>query len=176
MFLLTSVFSTALLFGQGPGNAPRSPNAPNQAGPPNPATMIERRVNRLTAQLGLNATQEQQATKFFTDAATSASTLFNSMRTAREDLRVAIQHNDSNTIKQVSVTIGNLTAQLTSVEALAQASFYGILTPDQQTKYNQLEARQRMRMGPHPGPDGGPGPGAGPGGPPPPGFRGGHDR
>ena len=150
--VLTAAFGTALLFAQGPPAG----NPPNGGNPPDPAAMIGRRIGRLTTVLGLTDAQQKQATTIFTDAATKASTIMTSLRTARTDLKTAIQQNNLNNINLVSTTIGNLTAQLTAAEALAQASFYAILTPDQQAKLNQLESQRRgmFRGGP---PQGGPG-------------------
>ena len=144
--MLTTAFGTALLFAQGPppGN------------PPDPAAMIARRVGRLTTVLGLSDAQQQQASKIFTDATTKASTIFTSMRSARTDLKTATQQNNSSNIHIAATTIGNLTAQLTEAEALAQASFYASLTPDQQAKVNQLESQRPGMFGGGP-PPGGPG-------------------
>jgi Spy/CpxP family protein refolding chaperone len=153
--MLTTAFGAALLFAQGP--PPGSP--PNGGNPPDPAAMISRRVGRLTTVLGLTDAQQKQATQIFTDAITKGSTITTSLRSARTDLKNATQQNNSSNIHIAATTIGTLTAQLTEAEALAQASFYAILTPDQQTKVSQLES-QRPGMfggGPRPG-----GPGMGP--------------
>src|SRR5258706_9066741 len=114
--MLTTAFGTALLFAQGPPPG----NPPNGGNLPDPAAMITRRIGRLTTLLGLTDAQQQQATKIFTDATTKASTIVTSLRSARTDLKTAIQQNNLNGINQVSTTIGNLTAQLTAAEALAQ--------------------------------------------------------
>jgi Spy/CpxP family protein refolding chaperone len=150
--MLTTTFGTALLFAQGPPAG----SPPNGGNPPDPAAMISRRVGRLTTVLGLTDAQQQQATKIFTDAATKASTIFTSMRSARTDLKTAIQQNNLNNINLAATTIGNLTVQMTVAEALAQASFYAILTPDQQAKVNQLESQRPGMFGGGP-PAGGPG-------------------
>lgn len=118
--------------------------------------MVQRRVSMLTTLLTLTTAQQQQATTIFTNAATADATVFSSMKTARQNLDTAIKNNDSASIDQLATTIGNLTAQLTSTQAKADAAFYQILTADQQTKYAQLEASGAL-FGPGPGP--GPGPG-----------------
>ena len=150
--MLTTAFGTALLFAQGPPQG----GPPNRGNPPDPATMISRRVNRLTNVLGLTDAQQQQATRIFTDAATKASTIFTSLRSAHTDLKTAAQQNNASNIHIAATSIGNLTAQLTEVEALAQAAFYAILTPDQQTKLNQVDGRRPGMFGGRP-PMGGPG-------------------
>jgi Spy/CpxP family protein refolding chaperone len=150
--MLTTAFGTALLFAQ----APPSGGPPNGGNPPDPAAMIARRVGRLTTVLGLNAAQQQQATQIFTDATTKASGVFTSLRSARNDLRTATEQNNSSNIHIAASTIGNLTAQLTEAEALSQAAFYAILTPDQQAKVNQLQGQRPGMFGGGP-PMGGPG-------------------
>ena len=127
--LLTSAFAAPLLFAQSSGN------------PPSPANRVERRVQFLTTLLTLTTAQQQQATTIFTNEATSATTLLASLRTARQSLRTAVENTDANTINQLSTTIGNLTAQLASNEATANAAFYQMLTPDQQAKLKDYQSR-----------------------------------
>jgi Spy/CpxP family protein refolding chaperone len=133
--LLAFAFSASLLFAQGPGN------------PPDPATAAQRRVQFLTRLLSLTASQQQQATTIFTSAITSGSTIRTSLRTAHQSLNDAVTKNDIAGIDQQSATIGNLTAQMTSIDAKADAAFYQILTPDQQAKFTQMQSRGRGMMG-----------------------------
>jgi Spy/CpxP family protein refolding chaperone len=119
-------------------------------GPPDPATMAQHRVQFLTNQLSLTSQQQQQALTIFTSAATTQSTMHDSMKTAHDSLRTAIKANDANGIAQAANTIGNLTAQATVTQAKAEAALYAILTPDQQTKFGQLESHgPGMRAGGH---------------------------
>lgn len=141
--VLLAALSGAVLFAQ------------NRPAPPDPATMAKHRVSFLTTMLSLTATQQQQATTILTNAATSAQSLHEQMRTAHENLKTATQKNDTASIDQIASTIGNLTAQTISIQAKADAALYAVLTPDQQTKFDQLRTH-------------GPGHGfGGPGGPPP---------
>lgn len=130
-------------------------------GPPNPAQHAQRQVKFLTTMLSLNAAQQQQATTIFTDAASASASVRQNMRDARQNLDAAVKSNNAAGIDQAAATIGQLTTQLTSIEAKARAAFYQVLTPDQQSKLTEL----RMHGGPgghfgHFGPPGG--------GPPPP--------
>lgn len=145
-FLLTSTFTTALLLAQGPGG-------PGPGGPPDPATSAQRRVAFLTTQLTLTTDQQQQATSIFTSAATSEAALRTSLQAAHQSINDAVKANDTAAIDQAATTIGNLTAQSTSIDAKANAAFYRILTADQQAKFAVF-----------PGPGRGPGPGMGPDG------------
>lgn len=135
--LLTGAFGASLMSGQ-------TTTTPT---PPNPTAIAQRRVNFLTKRLALTAAQQQQALTIFTTSATSNTAVQTSLRSARQSLRTAVQNNDVNGIDQASNTIGTLTAQLTSNNAKADAAFYQILTPDQQTKMTQSEGRGFGRPG-----------------------------
>ena len=141
-FLLTSVL-TASMLAQAPGG-----------GPPGPGRMIQRRVNLLATVLSLTPNQQTQASAIFTNAAAASMVVRNNLQTARQGLADAVKNNDTATIDQAAATIGNLTAQLTSTDAKAEAAFYQTLTQDQQTKLNQLKVQGRGMLG-----------GMGPGGP-----------
>lgn len=146
------LLSAAMAFAQGPRG--------NGGAPPDPAQMIEMRVNMLANQLSLTEAQKTQATKIFTDAQTASETARTAMQTARESLGDAIKKNNTASIDQLSRDIGAATTELTSIESKAQAAFYAILTADQQAKFDSMPGRG-MGMG---GPMGGPGMGAGPAG------------
>ncbi|HXA83974.1 MAG TPA: Spy/CpxP family protein refolding chaperone [Candidatus Dormibacteraeota bacterium] len=130
--------------------------------PPDPAKMAQRHIDFLTKQLSLTAQQQQQATTIFSAMANNAKSTHEQMRTAHDSLKAAVQKNDAAGIEQAANTIGNLTTQMTVAHAKAQAAFYQTLTPEQQTKMNDLESRHGMGRG-H-GHSFGHG---GPGGPPP---------
>ena len=57
---------------------------------------------------------------------------------AQTALQTAIKSNDLTGIMTQATQIGSLTTQQVEDRAKADAAFYAILTPDQQTKYNQL--------------------------------------
>ena len=127
--------------------------------PPDPAQMVQHRVDFLTKRLSLNAQQQQQATSIFTEAASGAKSFHDQMRTAHQGLQAAIEKNDTAAIEQSSNAIGSLMAQMTAAHAKADAAFYQTLTPDQQTKMKELEAHHGWGMRGRGGP-GGPPPGA----------------
>ena len=129
--------------------------------PPDPAEMAKHHIDFLTKQLSLTPQQQQQATSIFSQVGNNAQATHDQMKTAHESLKAAIQKNDSAGIEQAASTIGNLTAQMISAHSKAQAAFYQTLTPEQQTKMNELEAQHHMGM--HGGMHGH----GGPGGPPP---------
>jgi hypothetical protein len=41
-------------------------------------------------------------------------------------------------IDQAAATIGNVSAQLTAIDAKAEAAFYALLTADQRARYDEL--------------------------------------
>src|SRR6266404_494444 len=113
--------------------------AQTKPGPPSSVDRAQHRVQFLTTVLSLTSGQQQQATTIFTNAATSQSALHDSMRAAHEALGSAVKNNDAAGIDAASNTLGQLTAQMTSINAKAQAAFNQILTADQQTKLAQLD-------------------------------------
>ena len=132
--------------------------------PPDPAQMVQHRVDFLAKHLSLSVQQQQQATSIFTEAASGGKSFHEQMRTAHQNLQAAVEKNDTAAIEQSSNTIGNLMAQMTAAHAKADAAFYQTLTPEQQSKMKDLEAHHGPGMGMHG--HGGPGR-PGPGGPPP---------
>jgi len=135
LLLLSGALGTALMFAQTPGKTH------------SPANFVQHRVNFLTTLLNLTTAQQQQATSIFTSAASSDATVHSSMKTARQSLNAAVKVNDTATIEQSSTTIGNLTAQLTLNKGKADAAFYQMLTPEQQTKLTQFESQTHGRFG-----------------------------
>ncbi len=131
-FLLASAFATSFLLAQ--------PSGPKGT-PPDPATMAQHRVSFLTTALTLTTAQQQQATTIFTNSALADTTVHDNLKTANQSLSDAVKNNDTVAIDRSSTNIGNLTAQLTSNDAKANAALYQILTPDQQIKLAQLQNR-----------------------------------
>ncbi|HEY6390661.1 MAG TPA: Spy/CpxP family protein refolding chaperone [Bryobacteraceae bacterium] len=123
--------------------------------PPDPATMAQHQVERLTTLLSLTTAQASQATTIFTNAATANAALQTNLGMDRTALQAAIKSNAASTIDQLSTAIGALQGQILSVQSKADAAFYAILTSDQQTKLDSLGGFGRGGFGP------------GPGGPPP---------
>ena len=133
--LLTFACATTL-FAQRPGN------------PPDPATMVQHRVSSLATLLTLTASQQQQATTIFTNAATAESSVCTNLKAPHQTLSDAVKSDDLSTIDQTSTTIGNLMAQSVSTSAKARAAFYQILTPDQQAKFSQIQTQRPGRLRP----------------------------
>src|SRR5215469_1577131 len=75
-----------------------------KAGPPDPATIAQHRVEMLTQVLSLTSDQQKQALTIFTEAETSVSSLHDSMKSSHEALATAVKSNDENGISQASAT------------------------------------------------------------------------
>jgi Spy/CpxP family protein refolding chaperone len=138
--------------------------AAQHGNPPDPAQMVQHHIDHLTKMLSLTPQQQQQATTLLTQVVNNQKTIHDQMSTAHQNLALAIKNNDTAGIEQNSNTIGNLTAQQVATHAKAMATFYQTLTPDQQTKFQDM-VQHGMGMGMD-GIHGMHGHG-GPGGPPP---------
>jgi Spy/CpxP family protein refolding chaperone len=117
-----------------------------QNGPPDPAQMVQMRVDRMNETLKLTKTQEKQITGIYMDAQTANQSVMGGMREANQSITAAIKTNDTNAMSQAANTIGTLTAQMQVTNAKAEAAVYALLTPDQQSKY-QPGGMRGMGMG-----------------------------
>lgn len=115
--------------------------------PPTPAQIVANRVARLTTLLSLNATQQSQATTYFTTEQTAPSGVGASMKAAHTALMTAVEANDAAGITAQATQIGSLTTQEVTARSTANAAFYAILNPTQQTQYKQLMGRGGMGAG-----------------------------
>jgi Spy/CpxP family protein refolding chaperone len=107
--------------------------------PPTPAQIAAAMVARLTKLLDLTSAQQASATTIFTTEQTALAPLATNMKTERTALKTAILANSSADIAAAATQIGDLTTERVTAEATADAAFYAILTPDQQTKYTTLK-------------------------------------
>lgn len=136
---LFAVMASSLAIGQG------------HRQPADPSEHIQDHVNFMTTVLSLTPAQQQQATTIFTNEANATKALHDQMKSAHDALSAAIQKNDTASIDSSAATIGNLTSQMISAHAKAQAAFNQSLTPEQQTKMSQLHSHEH---GMHGGPGG----------------------
>jgi Spy/CpxP family protein refolding chaperone len=115
-----------------------------------PEKLVHARVDRLAQVLSLTEDQKAQALKLFTDAQTAAEPYWQEMQTARQSLLAAVKANNLAAIEGAARDIGSATAEITSIDARAEAGFYAMLTPEQKQKFDQMPGRGWMpgRMGP----------------------------
>lgn len=136
--LLAGALSAALVFAQGP----RGPHG----APPDPQSMVQRRVGFLTNSLSLTEDQKAKASTIFAAAFTTGQNIRASERANRQSLAEAIKKNDTAAIDQLSAAAGTLSGQLTAIEAKANAAVYAMLTTDQQARLDALP-HGRSRFG-----------------------------
>ena len=106
---------------------------------PKSAAKQTRYLNSLTALLSLTSVQRQQAAAIFASAANARTSVHSSLKAGRKALRDAVKSNDTGGISQASTALGSLTSQHISYGAIANAAFFQLLTPDQQTKMSQYQ-------------------------------------
>ena len=147
--LCTGLVTTMLL---AQGQFPRAAGSP-----PDPATMVQHRVTRLTTLLGLSTAQATQATTIFTNAVTAITPLQTDLSGFRTSIQTAVKSNATATIDQLAASIGTTIGQITAIQEKADAAFYAILDSTQQAKLDAIGGLDG-------GPGGGPGFGRGPGG------------
>jgi Spy/CpxP family protein refolding chaperone len=106
--------------------------------PPTPAQMVANQVARLTKLLDLTPAQQTSATEYFTTEETALASVRTAMHTARTAIEADIKSGNKTDIVTQATTIGALTTTEVGARATADAEFYAILMPDQQTKYETL--------------------------------------
>jgi len=146
---LLAALAAGAMFAQGPFGVVTSNT------PPDPATMVQNQVTRLTSLLGLTTSQASQATTIFTNAATAITPLQTTLNGYWTSMQTAVKSNTTATIDSLAAQIGTATGQIVDIQNKADAAFYAILTAAQQTTLNSTGG-----FAPGPG-------GPGPGGPPP---------
>lgn len=115
-------------------------SAQNPPSPPSQADRVQHHIQHLAVMLSLTPAQQQQATTLLTNVMNAQEASQPSMKAAHDALQTAVKNNDANAIQQAANTIGQLTAQSIANHAKAMATFYQTLTPDQQTKFQQIMA------------------------------------
>lgn len=83
----------------------------------------------------MTTTQQAQATTIFTTEQAALAALVTPKQTAQAALQAAIQTNNTAGIQARALALGRLQEQQVLADAMAEAAFYGILTPVQQTTY-----------------------------------------
>ncbi|MGC4048465.1 MAG: Spy/CpxP family protein refolding chaperone [Paludibaculum sp.] len=95
-------------------------------------------MEMLTKQLGLSDAQKASATTIFTDAETATTKARANVSTIHDTLAAAVKKNDTVAIDQAATQLGVISGQVTSIQSKAEAAFYAILSPDQQSKFDSM--------------------------------------
>ena len=111
---------------------------------PDPATIVARKVDRLTKLLTLTTSQATEGTTIFTNALSAVTPIETSLRADRQSLQTAVKANDAATIESLSTNIGLLTGQILTIQKKADALFYASLTQAQQNTLSQSRGFGRI--------------------------------
>jgi Spy/CpxP family protein refolding chaperone len=95
---------------------------------------------RILKKLSLTADQKTQAKAIQQQARTAAAPLRTQLQTNRQALTAAVKSNDTAQIQSLSATQGSLRGQVLAIRSAANAKFYALLTPDQQTSFTAMQA------------------------------------
>jgi hypothetical protein len=132
---------TAMIFAQGPFRGRTSGSGSGNG--------ITREVNRLTTLLDLTTAQATSVTGFLTTAQTAVTPAQATIKTDRTALATAVKTaNSESTIASLSAAIGVAEGQILAAESAAAASIYGILQPNQQTKFTSIGGLGLLHGGP----------------------------
>lgn len=132
-FFAAAALTSALVFAQGPGMGRMG-----GGNPPDAATRVQFRVEMLAKRLSLTDAQKTQATTIYTDAAAAVETARANVSALQTSLADAVKANNTGTIDTVAAQMGTINGQVLAVETKAEAAFYAILTPEQQTKFDSM--------------------------------------
>jgi len=98
---------------------------------------------RILKKLNLTADQKTQAKAILQQARTAAAPLRTQLQTNREALAAAVKSNDTGQIQSLAAAQGSLQGQVLAIRSAANAKFYALLTPDQQTLLAQMQAKAK---------------------------------
>ena len=101
-------------------------------------------LGRLTRQLNLTVDQQNQARSIFQAARAQAKSAAPQVRAERQQMSDAIKSGNEAQIDRLTQQNAQLNSINRANHAKAMAKFYAILTPDQKTKFDTLQARGRM--------------------------------
>jgi Spy/CpxP family protein refolding chaperone len=101
---------------------------------------------RMMTELNLTADQRTRAQGIWDRERRDSEPLIREFRQNRQDLAAAIKADDTTKIRQLSMQRGHLVGEMTALRSESKAKFYNMLTPDQKTKADQMQARFEERM------------------------------
>jgi Spy/CpxP family protein refolding chaperone len=96
---------------------------------------------RIIKNLNLSADQKTQAKAIFQAAKQAGAPIRTQLQANRQAMVAAIKAGDAAQIQSLATAGGALQGQLMANRASAMAKLYAMLTPDQQTKLDQMQAK-----------------------------------
>jgi len=142
--LATTLMAGGALMAQTPAPA-QTPVTPKHEEHANRGPRSERFVARLTKRLGLTSDQQNQVKAIFKESREQAKALAPKLREERMALREAVKSDSVQKIDQITQQNAQLNAQREAIHAKAMAKVYGILTPDQKAKFDQMSEHRAVR-------------------------------
>ena len=118
-------------------NPPAAKNSPRRA-----ANRNERMVQRLTSRLNLTPTQQNKVKAIFRASRAEHRTLAPQLREERMALKAAVKSDAPATIDQVLQQNAQLNSQAEAIHVKAMAKVYALLTPAQQSTFDQMSANR----------------------------------
>ena len=141
-FSLSALLAGGALFAQGFG--PMDGGRGGMGGPGGPGGL-----KFLTNYLSLTAAQQTQAQTIFTTERQNSKSVMTDLKTQRQAVEAAIEAGQTaEQVTQLAAAEGPLMAQEAGFHAAAQAQFWALLTPDQQTKLKALRTSMQPDNGP----------------------------
>jgi Spy/CpxP family protein refolding chaperone len=137
-----AALAAGMAFAQAPATGSQAPSGQQKM------TRQERREEmqeRLTRELNLTPAQQQQSKALFGKMRADAKPLREEMRRNHEAMETAIEANNTREIHNLAGKQATLVGQLMEMRANTMAKFYTTLTPEQKTKFQQLQQRMRER-------------------------------
>jgi len=101
---------------------------------------------RIIKKLNLTADQKTQVKTIMQQAKTASEPLRTQMQTNRQALTAAVQSNNAAQIQSLAAAQGVLQGQVLAIRSAANAKFYALLTPDQQTLLTQVQEKAKGLM------------------------------
>jgi len=95
--------------------------------------------------LNLTDAQKTQAKTIFQQNRQNVQPIQQQMMQNRQSLAAAVKANDTAAIQQLSAQQGTLQGQVVAQRSESMAKFYGILTPEQKAKADQIQQRLKQR-------------------------------
>lgn len=97
----------------------------------------------LTGYLSLTDAQKTQAKTIFDAAETASESARGQMTAAREALNAAVKANRADTeLDRLAAAVGVVEGHLAGIRAKASAKFYALLTAEQKTKFDAMQANR----------------------------------
>ncbi|MBV9506610.1 MAG: Spy/CpxP family protein refolding chaperone [Acidobacteriia bacterium] len=145
-FVAAGALAAGMALAQSPAPAP----APNAQATPGTHTArrdwVRQHLARVAQRLNLTDAQKQQARSIFQQARQQAMPIREQLKQNRQALQAAAKSGQGEAqIQQLAKVQGDLLAHMVAIRTESAAKFYGMLTPEQRAKADQMQQQFRER-------------------------------